>query len=75
MFSINRAVFSLLFFALTIGIYWLGGGNFERGFGLAFTVFVAVGLLVVGYWVGVEADSIQEKRTQERVRSTLRRSS
>lgn len=34
----KRLITSFAVFAFGMLLYWLGGGNFERGFGLAFNV-------------------------------------
>jgi len=42
----KRLIAAQIAFALTMFIYWLGGGDFERGEPLAFTV--VVGLVLAG---------------------------
>jgi hypothetical protein len=50
-FSIAYLISILAVFAMVMLIYWLGGGEFERGIALGGAVFLAVWLSVVAVLV------------------------
>jgi hypothetical protein len=50
-FSIAYLILPLLVFAMVMLIFWLGGGEFERGLSLGYTVSLAVWLSGVAVFV------------------------
>jgi hypothetical protein len=46
-FSIAYLISALATFTMVMFIYWLGGGEFERGLALGHTLFLAIWLSVV----------------------------
>jgi len=54
--KMRHYLIAILFYVITIALYWIGGGEFERGFGLAFTLYLGLGFSTLGYIASVVAD-------------------
>ena len=54
----KNAIIGILGFSVTaaavFAIYWLGGGDFDRGIMLATTSVIAIAYGLVSFWISIE---------------------